>query len=320
MSENTKPNDKPVIEIQIPLEVVENKEVTRTITTNPDLGKTEDVPTISTLLQRKKMPAAKPAAKGSESFKISEGPSLPPRPSDTNSGILLETLPIEIPQSDTPIQVGPPAIPIGTGQSEPSAAPVITRAKRKSPTGAGYHAKEAGAKVTGSIPLFKKQIKLESLDLETLQKRLSSHRGKTNLIKLDLLGYFTSFFPEVGLFLVSTNSAEGILGYGNPVLVSKARKLRVLFETIPSFFEIAMSSTPFVGDPNALNPAEIDVFHSLGFHFKGSIGFFPIVNKPFLRKKRLVGFFVCFGNEPQDFNTQTLKKLQTLLAKLGSLD
>lgn len=268
----------------------------------------EEMPTINTLLQRKKLGVAKPAAVAPEQ------PAAPLPPPESAAGA--EGGPaLELATTTTVAGAIEATSQIATGQAQ--AAPVARRrpanvvsADSTQPVRMLGTRTLMGAK--GQPPAFNGTLILERLDLKAFQKMLKKHKKSPDMKKLDCLGYFSGGFAEIAYFEVTQpGSLAGVLGFGNPQLVSAIRGRVITAQLLPTIFEVLSIGEVFVGPSEGLRPEDLAGFVEMGFQATGFVGAFPM-----MRKKAVAGLWLCAGPVAQEIPPDEIKALGKILTGL----
>jgi hypothetical protein len=145
------------------------------------------------------------------------------------------------------------------------------------------------ARKKGEPPRFTGTLILQPLDLKAFQKSLKRHKKSANMKKLDCLGFFSTRFTEMAYFEVAQPGAlRGVLGFGNPGLVSTIREHAITPDVLPSIFEVLAQGEIFVGQVASLRAEDQAGLASLGFQSTDNIGAFPVTYK-----KAVTGLWIC---------------------------
>jgi hypothetical protein len=316
-------NSKPVIELNIPVQVDEKKQDSAApAAAAKDPNMIEEMPTITTLLQRKKLGVAKPAA-AAPSKPAAEEPAAAPAPEPEPAAVssapeislepvvavtaeaapaaaaapIAEAAPIAI-EPAAPMSVEPAvvvAVPaaVDAAPAAEDSAPVIAPAARRT-RGAAAAAVTPGMgtpvqRRKGEPPVFRGTLMLEKLELKAFQKMLGKHKKNANLKKLDCLGYFSTRFAEIAYFEVTQpGSLQGVLGFGNPRLVGDIRGAAATPQLLPSLFEVLAQGEIFVGAVESLREEDRAGLLALGFSVADIVGAFPMT-----QKKAVTGLWLC---------------------------
>lgn len=310
---------KPEISIHIPPENIETKghsERQPAASSVHDLP--QEMPTITTLLQRKRLSAsAKPAEiephldvrqpreLGSTATPTSVSISsleLPPAPTAA-SGMAVAPV-AALPQ---PTLIEPVAVePISIQQSE---APQVTPARRR---GTRSIVRPGAARSVGAPPEFRGVLKLDSLDLKQFQKMLKAHKKHGDMKKLDCLGYFSKRFAEVAYFQVNEIGAlVGVLGFGNAELVTAVRSKLITDSMMPSIFSMLSQGEYFVGSVESLRAEDKKALSELGFGATLNVGAFPMIHK-----KSVTGLWLCTAQNLEEISSKEIKTLKKIFADL----
>lgn len=159
-------------------------------------------------------------------------------------------------------------------------------------------------------PKFCKELALEKLDLKLLQKKIRQHRRSLDLKKLDCLGYFSSRFNEMAFFeMTDENVLQGVLGFGNPQLVSEITNKMFSVEVLPGVFDLLSQSEAYVGAVEGLRDENQSGLTQVGFQVTAGIAVIPVV-----LKKAIVGVWICTASQVQEMASQEIKALKALVA------
>lgn len=268
---------KPVIELNIPLEVVETKQESSTVV--------QEMPTITTLLNRKKLEKTPP-------------PQSSNTPENTNTTAAVTP---ELPQ--------PPAQqPTKTVVRKP---PPVRRPQRTDGTLGGATSSLTSTN-PNTPPPFRSVLLFEKLDLKAFAKSLKKNKKSLNNRKLDCLGYFANFFTEMTYFSLDGENFKGILGFGNPTLVSEIRNQNLSASAIPSIADLAKQNEIFAGSIENLKSEDKTGLSNIGFAQTQNVGVFPVYYK-----KKLQGIWLCTNSKPIELDAKTKKSLKKILGDLN---
>lgn len=273
--------EKPSIEIQIPTEVSETKSISRPTGELTNSGVVEDVPTISTLLQRKKLT-------------VSQAKDLPVAPPELPSRSLNMTV----------------KAPVTASKSSPG----VSKPHKEMPVQPISHRAE-------SSPIFKKKLVLDALDLKTLKRFLKRDKKNDALKKLHVFGFFSTLFSEIAYFDLDATSQEffGVMGYGSPLLAADARALKFDISNAPSIFGIVANGKPFCGNPNALRSEDVMLLKTFGFHSAQSLALFPVMKKRLFGKVKVQGVILATSGSSIDIDAKEMKQIALALQNLDLL-
>ncbi len=297
-------SSKPVIELQIPLEVADNTDNNGNASAHPNMGSEQEVPTITSLLQRKKIPVG--TSTMSNSPVSDPAPvSMPPTPKNDSTQLIA---------SQTSEQ--------NTGQTS-----VVTSRRRRglqvipggSSTGTQTNpSTNSGSSKSTTPPPFMAPVVVEALDLKSFDKKLSKHKKLPNLKKLDCLGYFSTRFKEITYFENPNpqsddvvNLLKGVLGFGSTGLVLNAKNQKIEMQFIPGVFEILGAKESFVGNVENLKAKDKAALMTLGFMQTSFVGIFTVVYK-----KKIQGVWIATSSKPVEMDAKELKKLKKILNDL----
>ncbi len=274
---------KPTVELELPGEVIENKGKSQEDKT----GFAQEMPTVTTLLQRKKLSTA-----------VSQSP-------------VETTQPIELSErrrSTKMIQVEP----VAEATESPTTDP------RPKPISSGVTLSQISVRKRGEPPPFRKTLSVESLTLKELKRRISKQKKFIELRKLHCLGYFASMFDEIAYFSLSSEpqvsgtSAQGRLAFGNPNLVSGIRLCGISEQLCPSIVDLMHAGAPFCGAAESLREEDTSSLAGMGFTKLAGLGIFPVHVKGALK-----GVWVCGTSRPEGLpEERELKELKKTLADL----
>lgn len=249
--------------------------------TNADLDM-QEMPTVTTLLKRKKLAAVQATAQPAE--------AAPP-------AIEMQTMPsihMEIPQAHAPAHAPTPVPPART----PIRLPEKTNSGLK--------------REPGMPPSFKAKLFVEALDLKKFDKNLSKHKKSVDMKKLDCLGFFSSYFEESAYYSVTQpGTFKGVLGYGATILVTNTKLQTVNGTSLPGILQIVGAGDPYVGSVMGLKPDDQQALNKLGFNALITVGVFPVVYK-----KQIIGMWICCGNRPVSFDAKQIKAIKKIFSSL----
>lgn len=256
----------------------------------------KEIPTVSTLLQRKKYS----------------------NPSESELNVVLEqpaTFHMESEVVDHPKEISQS----GLMNATPS---LVTPSIPSQP------ARPTNQKSTKSIrlqqpPIFKKTLLLERLSIDLLAKRLRRNRKKSQILKLDILGYFSTLFSEVTYFEFSSQQMAGVLGYGSAELVAMTRGVIVNSTQAPSLTTMISSGRSFVGPMNSLREEDLRQLRALGFKGNVTLGVFPVCTRkmlfgfiPLNKKVEVQGAWICACDNALNIDEKSKSKLRRLFTNL----
>jgi hypothetical protein len=299
-------SNKAAIEINIPLQIADSKEESTKNTSNNvgDSAATE-MPTITTLLQRKKLEPSKETLLAREN----------------NAGqptVDLNQISVQSEESSEPT-VAPStrkrgaARIIAVAETDPqinSVSEVEDQTRMSTFQSSGPLRKPL--RKPGEPPVFSGTLFVEKLDLKMFQKQLKAHKKSANMKKLDCISFFASIFSEVTFFQVNQpGSLSGVLGYGNSQLVTGTKQQTITPQTLPSIFEVLAQSEIFVGPIEGLRADDQAGFTSLGFSGPMFVGAFPMIYK-----KSVTGLWLCAAPNAVELSAKDIKTLKKIFSDL----
>ncbi|GEM_PF-1695445 len=281
-------------------------------------GVVREIPTVSTLLQRKKYTAS--GAEGSEPNVVLEDSTNAPNAVGNNGPSMfhMESEAVERKESSQPsISKLTPSLATPSPQTAaiPAARPM---------TGSSS---ASGTRSTSSLklkqpPLFKKKLHLEKITLSQLPKHLRRARRSSNANKLSLLSFLAGYFSEITYFaLTAEGQVTGQLGYGSPELVAMTRGVVLSSTQMPGLFQIIQGGNCFVGPSSGLRDEDLRQLRATGFKSQGFVGIFPVTK----RKKilgliphgpvKVLGVWLCAASSAVALDPKLQKKILKLLAR-----
>lgn len=293
----------PKVDIIIPSQEPEtiNKNGGAGVGTRP--GFENEMPTVTTLLRRKKFGAAK-ATEVSPS-EVSAEPQTSAEPP-----VAIESQNNAAPE----IQGGAQGIDPQVSESD---VPAITPSRRRGArvvvaeeSVPNFSAAQPAFPVAADgPPPFRGQLAIDALDMKAFERALRKHGKSVNMKRLDVLGYFSSRFSEIAYFeVVQPGMLGGILGFGNSSLVSGIIDQSITAELLPSVFEMISQGEVFCGAIESLRAEDQNGLSTLGFTTTSSLGVFTVVDK-----KTVIGVWLCTSLSSVDVPQKEQKRLKGLL-------
>lgn len=302
----------PKVDILLPSQLSENTPE-KTGAGASGAGYVEEMPTVTTLLRRKKLGAAKP---------------LEPVPAEN----FAEPQTVALQQSAEPAAV--PTVAAVSLESEQEAAPAITPSRRRAarvvvaeeeensapqqaassePHLVSEQQEHTFAGPNAGPPPFRLRLAIESMNIKQFGAALRKHKRSISMKRLDALGYFSSRYTEMAYFeVVQPGMLGGVLGYGNPTLVAGVIDQTVTAETLPSVFEMVSQGEIFAGPIESLRAEDQNGLSMLGFSATSSLGVFPVIEK-----KMVVGVWICTSPHSVDFPLNEQKAVKALLPNVN---
>jgi hypothetical protein len=278
---------------EISIQMVESVEIS---SKEEDSQKTPEVPTITSLLNRKKLTTEKSLTEQKVPSEVSSSGQSEPSKKDIAEPTVIVT------------------------SSEVSSEPRITPARRKLPTetvqtSTGLTRKviqTQTSQIKGEPPSFNKTLILDALDLKAFEKALKKNKKSPDLKKLDCLGYFSKWFAEIAYFRVhSQERIQGVLGFGNSELVTQIKSHQLTSKLAPGIFDIVVQGEIFVGSVESLRTEDKKGLQTLGFKALNSIAIVPMI-----KKKQIVGIWVCTAGQSVEIPAKENKSLEKIFSDL----
>lgn len=161
-------------------------------------------------------------------------------------------------------------------------------------------------------PAFAEKLILDAIDLKRFPKELRAHRKSVKLKKLDCLGFLSTRFEEIAYFAtVPTGALSGTVGFGNAEFVSGARKRMLTPAKFPALFEIAAQGKCFTGSIEQFRAEDQQALHGIGLRNAAAVGIFPVV-----KKRKLLGVWVCGAKSAVELSQKELKTLTKIFSDL----
>lgn len=297
-------NPKATVEIHLPIEVAENKEKSPAENT----GFVQEMPTVTTLLQRKKLAVTQTGLAPATAI------SAPASPSANEITIHGAS---ETPEVQPARRRPPKTVTVEEEQKTTFAqAPTRTTTLPSAAKGMGGRTSltlsQISIRKNGEPPPFRNALYVESTTIKAFEKALGKHKKLGDIKKLDCIEYFSTYFSEISFFAVTQpGSAQGVLGFGNVDLVSGIQNCSLSPNLFPSISDLLSQSATFCGALESLRAEDAQSLGSIGFKQLAYLGVFPVSFK-----KELLGVWICTASTAQEIPEKELKTLKKLLANL----
>ncbi len=277
----------------------EDKEVTGEIN--------QEVPTISTLLKRKKITdVSSQIQKTKTTTNINTISIKSAIPNHTKSNIV----PIDAPKNET-VQIDVSQLNkanSGIKQKTITNIPVMTNDNLSLEIASQ---KQNYNRNTQGVPVFTKTLELEKFDLKQLSKNVKAKKSLA-LRKLDCLGYFHTLFDEIAYFeSPAPGQMNGRLGFGNFQLITDIRSKQINAQSTPSIYDQVGSNQSDVYANEKLNSTDLNALKEIGFTAQQSIGVFPVHYE-----KQVIGVWICTSSKNVELEKKDLSTLSKLFSDL----
>jgi hypothetical protein len=207
---------------------------------NNDFGGTQEVPTVTTLLKRKKL--------GTNTLNTIEAPPVPS-----------QTIELDI-QNQSKVTEITKSLKYQITEQQTRTNPKVRK--------------------PGEPPQFVKNLIFEKQDLNSLKKNLKNYSKSSDLKKLFYLGFFANYFNEVAYYQYDiSNSFRGRFGYGNLQLIALTQNNFINSFNADHILQIINNGVPYIGPGLALPEKCIESLQKLSFHKNHFIGIFPVLQK-----------------------------------------
>lgn len=271
----------------------------------------QEIPTVSTLLKRKKITDTTSLIKKTGETKLNTISIKTPIPNHTKSNVIpIKDPEVPVPTTET-MQLDMSQLnkaSSGLKQKTITNIPVITPesiAVELESQKINYNRQTQG------VPVFNKTLELEKLDIKSFSKNVKASKSLA-LRKLDCLGYLHTKFSEIAYFeTFIPGQLTGKVGFGNSKLVTGIKTNQMNAQNYPGIFTLLSKNESKVQNSTEFNQSDITEIQQIGFKSTKNLGIFPVSYED-----QIIGVWVCTSDNDVKIDEKELKTVSKVFSDL----